>query len=106
MELQADAGALAHLHAHKDCVWAIDYEVHRCCGGGKICEVVVRAHDGKQRREDYVATELPDGTRFLVDPRAVRRLPRRVNLTVKGRRGRTRLDLALSGEEWGQLLYT
>jgi hypothetical protein len=27
-------------------------------------------------------------------------------LTVKGRLGRTRLDLALSGEEWGQLLYT
>jgi hypothetical protein len=27
-------------------------------------------------------------------------------LTIKGRRGRTRLDLSLNGEEWGQLLYT
>ena len=106
MQLRADDRARAFLGAHKDLVWAIDYEVHRCCGGGKICEVVVRPVDTKRQREGHVAAQLPDGTRFLVDPRAERRLPRQVNLTVNGRRRHSRLDLALSGEEWGDLLYT
>jgi hypothetical protein len=106
MELHADDRALAFLSERNDLVWAIDYDVHRCCGGGRICEVVVRPHDAKRQREDHVAAQLPNGTRFLVDPRAVRRLPHQVNLTVRGRRGHSRLDLALSGEEWGDLLYT
>jgi hypothetical protein len=106
LNLDADERALAWLQEHGASAWAIDYEVHRCCGGGKICNVVVRENDGKRRRDGYVPADLPDGTRFLVDPRASHRLPSRVTLTVGGIGPRKHLDLELSGEEWGELLYT
>jgi hypothetical protein len=106
LKLDADERARAWLKARGAATWAIDYDVHRCCGGGKICSVPVRVDDGKRRRDDYLSADLPDGTRFLVDPRVARRLPARVTLTVGGIGPRKHLDLALSGEEWGELLYT
>lgn len=106
LKLDADEQARAWLSAHGAGAWAIDYDVHRCCGGGKICSVVVREDDGRRRRDDYVSAALPDGTPLLVDPRVARRLPPRVALTVGGIGPRKHLDLALSGDEWGELLYT
>jgi hypothetical protein len=106
MELELDDRAREWLRANHNEGWAVDYDVHRCCGGGKICEVRVRADDGKRSREDYVQAVAPDGSRFLIDPRAARRLPSRVKVTVGGLGSRKHLDLELSGEEWGDLLYT
>jgi hypothetical protein len=48
---------------------------------------------------------LGDGTRLLVDRRAARRLPSRFGLTVRGLGPFKRLDLQLTGEQWGALLY-
>jgi len=106
MRLELDERAREWLKAHEGEAWAIDYDVHRCCGGGKICRVVVREDDGKRSRDDYVAATAPDGTRFSIDPRAARRLPSHFTMTVGGLGPRKHLDLELSGEEWGDLLYT
>lgn len=83
----------------------IAYDVKRCCGGGKLCTVSVRTPLEKDRRRDYVTGVLTDGTKLLVDRRAARRLPSRFRLTVRGIGPFRRLDLDLSGEEWGVLLY-
>lgn len=57
------------------------------------------------RRDGYVRTTGAGGTQFLIDPRAARRLPAGLLLTARGRR-RKHIDLVLTGEEWGELLYT
>lgn len=83
----------------------IAYDVKRCCGGGKLCLVSVRKRSRKDDRRDYVTAVLADGTRLMVDRRAARRLPSRFGLTVRGLGPFRRLDLELSGEQWGALLY-
>lgn len=83
----------------------IAYDVHRCCGGGKLCSVTVREQSRADERRDFVTAVLGDGTRLLVDRRAARRLPSRFGLTVRGLGPFKRLDLELSGEQWGTLLY-
>jgi hypothetical protein len=67
--------------------------------------VSVRTPSRKDRQRDYVTGVLGDGTKLLVDRRAARRLPSRFRLTVRGIGPFRRLDLDLSGEEWGVLLY-
>jgi hypothetical protein len=84
----------------------IAYKVHRCCGGGGICEVSVRNVSKKDRVEDYATASLDDGTPILIDRRAARRLPPLFALTVSGVGPLKHLDLALDGEQWGELLYT
>ena len=106
MRVELDERAREWIKANtRRSMWAIDYDVHRCCGGGKICEVRFRVVDGKRRRADYVSATADDGTEFLIDPRAARRLPARVTVTLGGLGPRKHLDLALSGREWGDLLY-
>jgi len=83
----------------------IAYDVKRCCGGGKVCMVSVRERSPKDARRDFETAVLGDGTTLLVDRRAARRLPSRFGLTVRGVGPFRRLDLDLSGEEWGALLY-
>lgn len=83
----------------------IAYEVHRCCGGGKICHVNVRDVSGKDDRAALAVETLPDGTELLVDKRAAARLPARFGLTVRGLGPMKHLDLDLDGEQWGRLLY-
>ena len=83
----------------------IAYDVHHCCGGGKLCSVTVRNQSRKDERRDFVTAVLGDGTSLLVDRRAARRLPPQFGLTVRGLGPFKRLDLALSGEQWGDLLY-
>jgi len=83
----------------------IAYDVHRCCGGGKLCSVTVRNQSRNDDRRDFVTAVLGDGRRLLVDRRAARRLPSRFGLTVRGLGPFKRLDLELSGEQWGALLY-
>jgi hypothetical protein len=83
----------------------IAYDVKRCCGGGKLCLVSVRARSRKDDRRDYTTAVLADGTKLMVDQRAAHRLPSRFGLTVRGRGPFRRLDLELSGEQWGALLY-
>jgi hypothetical protein len=83
----------------------IAYDVKRCCGGGKLCMVSVRERSRKDDRNDYATAVLADGTTFMVDRRAARRLPPRFGLTVRGMGPFRRLDLELSGEQWGALLY-
>jgi hypothetical protein len=83
----------------------ISYDVSRCCGGGRICSVSVRERSRGDDRREYTSAVLSDGTTLLVDRRAARRLPSRFGLTVRGRGPFKRLDLQLTGEQWGALLY-
>ncbi len=106
-ELQADEQARAWLAGQPaGSSWVIAYDVHRCCGGGKICRVSVRKRSASDRLDDYTATWLADGTTFLIDRRAASRLPARFGLTVRGLGRFKHLDLELDGDEWGELLYT
>ena len=83
----------------------VAYDVKRCCGGGKLCMVSVRGRSRKDDRRDYATAMLADGTQLMVDRRAAQRLPPRFGLTVRGLGPFRRLDLDLSGELWGALLY-
>ena len=104
--MEADSGAREWLRVHAtDKPRVISYDVTRCCGGGRICNVSVREHSRKDDRSDYVTAVLGDGTRLLVDRRAARRLPSRFGLTMRGLGPFKRLDLQLTGEQWGDLLY-
>jgi hypothetical protein len=83
----------------------IAYEVHRCCGGGKICQVSVRPLTDRDDTTTFAAATLDDGTTVLVDRRAAARLPERFGLTVRGLGPLKHLDLDLEPEQWGDLLY-
>lgn len=83
----------------------VAYDVKRCCGGGKLCMVSIRERSAQDRRRDFATAVLSDGSTLLVDRRAASRLPSRFGLTVRGVGPFRRLDLDLSGEEWGVLLY-
>ena len=74
--------------------------------GGAICGVTVRALSARDRRDDYARATLPGGIRVLVDGRAAKRMPASFGLTVRGRGPLKHLDLVLSGEQWGELLYS
>jgi hypothetical protein len=83
----------------------IAYDVHRCCAGGKICQVKVRELSQKDDPAQYSTGVMEDGTRFLIDRRAAARLPSRFGLMVRGLGPLRHLDLDLEGEQWGRLLY-
>ena len=105
--IETDARAQAWLDAHPvQGARVIAYQVHRCCGGAGICQVSVRSASKMDRVEDYATASLDDGTPILIDRRAARRLPPRFALTVSGLGPLKHLDLALDGEQWGELLYT
>ncbi len=104
-ELKADARAERWLREHPAGVRVIAYDVHRCCGGGKICDVRIRDQSVRDDPDDFATGVLDDGTRFLIDRRAAARLPARFGLTVRGLGPLKHLELDLAGEEWGALLY-
>ncbi|TMG67503.1 MAG: hypothetical protein E6H86_05295 [Chloroflexi bacterium] len=105
-EVEADAPARSWLDSHPAAAYVIAYDVHRCCGGGKICQVQVRKLTERDKTDHFVSASLDDGTRFLIDRRAAARLPRRFGLTVRGFGRMKHLDLSLQGDQWGELLYT
>jgi len=84
----------------------IEYDVHRCCGGGKICQVRVREASQGDDPDRFTSGTLDDGSTILIDKRAAVRLPARFGLTVRGRGPLKRLDLNLDADQWGELLYT
>ena len=49
--------------------------------------------------------DLHNGMKIAIDPRAAARLPSRFRLTVRGLGRFKHLDLDLTGEQWGALLY-
>jgi hypothetical protein len=104
--IEADGKARDWLEQHPSAApRVIAYDVHRCCGGGKICQVEVRGLSGTDNPDEFAPGVLADGTRFLIDRRAAARLPARFGLTVRGLGPLKHLDLDLAGEEWGTLLY-
>ena len=104
--IEVDAAATAWLNTHKSQgPHVIRYDVHRCCGGGKICDVHVLEGARREEISNYVPAVLPDGTKIAIDPRAAARLPSRFRLTVRGLGRFKHLDLDLTGEQWGALLY-
>ena len=106
-QLEADAAATEWLSSHPAGEpRVIAYDVHRCCGGGKICQVKVRGHSPNDNPDDYVSGELQDGSPILIDRRAAKRLPFRFGLTLRGVGRFKHLDLALGSEQWGDLLYS
>jgi hypothetical protein len=105
-QVSADARATAWLADHpSDEPRVIAYEVHRCCGGGRICNIVVRRRSHRDDPSVYAPALLEDGTQLLVDNRAAGRLPARFGLTVRGFGPLKHLDLDLDSEQWGELLY-
>ena len=105
-QLDANSTVRAWLEAHPSkAPRVIAYNVHRCCGGGKICQVKVRELSQKDDPAQYSTGLMDDGTRFLIDRRAAARLPSRFGLTVRGLGRLKHLDLDLEGEQWGKLLY-
>ncbi len=106
IHVEADDRARAWLAAHpSDRRKVIAFDVHRCCGGGKLCLVKVRERAKSDQPADYVEAEL-HGAPVLVDRRAARRLPVRFGLTVRGIGRFKHLDLDLTPEQWGELLYS
>lgn len=106
-QLEADAATRDWLNAHPAAgPRVIAYHVHRCCGGGKICQVKVREVSRQDDPGGYAAGEMDDGTKFLIDTRAAARLPSRFALTVRDWGPLRHLDLELEGEQWGDLLYS
>jgi len=104
--LVADGGAREWLAFHPAAgPRVIAYDVHRCCGGGKICQVTVRKLTRKDDAGAFALGRLEDGTEFLIDRRAAARLPSRFGLTVRGFGPLRHLDLDLDAEQWGALLY-
>jgi hypothetical protein len=104
--IEPDAAALDWLDAHHDDgPRIISYDVRRIRRGARVCTVAVRERSKRDDSRSCVTAVLADGTRILVDRRAAERLPRRFGLTVRGRGTRTHLDLDLTGEQWGALLY-
>jgi hypothetical protein len=105
-QLEADPAARRWLDSHPAAASrVIAYEVHRCCGGGKICQVRVREESPRDDPDAYASGALDDGTTFLIDRRAAARLPSRFRITVRGVGPLKHLDLDLDGEQWGTLLY-
>lgn len=106
-QVDADPAARDWLEAHeRPDPLVIAYDVHRCCGGGKICQVRVRAGSSRDAHAAYAAGQMADGTEVLIDVHAAKRLPARFTLTVRGVGRWKHLDLDLDGEQWGELLYT
>jgi len=105
-QVQADAKARDWLDLHPAAgPRVVAYDVHRCCGGGKICQVNVRELSRKDNPEDFATGALEDGTEVLIDRRAAARLPDRFGLTVRGIGPLKHLGLDLEAEQWGTLLY-
>ncbi len=105
-EVVVDGAAVAWLGSHPSSGRRVlDYNVKRCCGGGKICTVQVREQSARDDLSRHTPVVFDDGTELLVDPRAAVRLPSRFGLTVRGFGPLKHLDLVLDGEEWGRLLY-
>jgi len=105
--VQPDARALAWLQAHPSPEpLVIAYDVHRCCGGGKICSVSIRHRSQADTASAFAPGRMADGPEVLIDNRAAARLPERIGLTVRGRGPLRHLDLVLEPEQWGDLLYT
>jgi hypothetical protein len=105
-QLEANSIVRAWLEAHPSAApRVIAYDVHRCCGGGKICQVKVRELSKKEDPGQYATGVMDDGTKFLIDRRAAARLPSRFALTIRGLGRLKHLDLDLEGEHWGTLLY-
>jgi len=105
--VHADTAARSWLQAHEQAEpLVIAYEVHRCCGGGKICQVKVRHMPRDDEPAAYASGVTDDGGRVLIDKRAASRLPARFGLTVRGLGPFKHLDLELDPEDWGELLYT
>lgn len=105
--LEADAGARRWLSSHPTSAGrVIAYEIHRCCGGGRICLVKVREKSSSDDPASFVTGSLDDGTTLLIDRRAAARLPSAFRLTVRGIGPLRHLDIDLDAEAWGDLLYT
>lgn len=105
-QLEANAAARRWLDVHPGRQpLVLAYEVHRCCGGGGICQVRFRELDAKDDPAHFATGEIEDGRQVLIDRRAAARLPKRIGLTSRGLGPLKHLDLDLAPEEWGTLLY-
>src|ERR1700752_2077986 len=104
LELRPDGPAAAWLAAHPtSSPRVIAYEVHRCCGGGKICEVRFREMSADDDLSDYTIARTPEGVSWLVDRRAATRLPATFGVTLRGHGRRARLGLELAPDQRGDL---
>lgn len=104
-EIELDDGAGEWLHRHPEVRRiVIAYEEHRCCGGGKICDIRLRRAKRTEPRP-LLRAGLVAGREVLVDRRIVGRLPSRLPIAIRGIGPWRGLTLGLDGEQWADLLY-
>ena len=67
IQLEANSTVRAWLNAHPTVApRVIAYDVRRCCGGGKICQVKVRELSAKDDPGQFATGVMDDGTKFLI----------------------------------------
>jgi hypothetical protein len=80
-----------------------------CCSGARMCDVRMRVNVDSSRHANALATWIPkgrvEGCDVFIDARLVERMPAHTRLTARGLGPFRRLDLDLTGEQWGELLY-
>ena len=104
-EVELDDRARAWLAAHPGPRrLVVAYDEARCCGGGRVCDVTIRA-ERRSERWPLARIGSVDGRELLLDRRILARLPRRLPLTVRGLGPFRALSLDLEGEQWGRLLF-
>ena len=105
-QLEANHAARRWLDLHPQSrPLVIAYDVRRCCGGGKVCQVRFRELSSKDDPAQFASGRMDDGTRVLIDRRAAARLPQKFALTTHGLGRMKHLDVDLAPEQWGTLLY-
>src|SRR5256885_11398239 len=96
-DIEVDAAAAALLRSRtSNGPKVIRYDVHRCCGGGKICTVEVVDAARRDDGGSFVAGVPADGAKLPIDPPAGARPPSRIFLTRRGLRRLRHLALRLT----------
>src|SRR2546428_12444091 len=81
--VEVDAAARAWLDSHKsEGPRGVTYEVHRCCGGGKICNVWGPKAPHRDDFSKYPVARFPGRTKIGIHPQRVARLPPQFRLTL------------------------
>jgi len=110
-ELAIDRSAAGWLEQHpKALCLFIAFESTRLRRSGvRLRDIRVRVHAARSRREALKTAWLPlgdmHGRAVLLDARLRESMPRQVPLTTRGLGPFRHLELDLSGEQWGELLY-
>jgi hypothetical protein len=109
--LSADRKARTWLDAHPEVsrLFLAFMSSRACCSGARVCDVRVRVDlDTSEQAIDpatWSSLDRVEGRDVYIDGRLIERMPAQGRLTVRGLGPFRRLDLALTAEQWAELLY-